>query len=174
MIRHRKLNTECLVTSAARVYRKQKQIVVPFIWGILVGITITAVLFQQHILFSGEIHWPVEGGRLLDIDDKIRNSVYLNNSLSHEQNRTTVSSRFIHHHLEHNLQSPDAPALSQAEETFRTKTRIFVGVISAEKFLNSRAVAVNNTWGNQVDKLEFFAEHGTPEQFGVPVVNLDG
>jgi len=30
------------------------------------------------------------------------------------------------------------------------KTRIFVGVITAEKFLSSRALAVNNTWGNQV------------------------
>ena len=37
----------------------------------------------------------------------------------------------------------------------KEKNRLFVGVITAEKFLSSRALAVNNTWGSQVKEFLF-------------------
>nr|XP_002131640.1 chondroitin sulfate synthase 1-like [Ciona intestinalis] len=176
LIRNSRVNTECLANSAAKAYRRQKQMVVPFIWGILVGITITALLFQQHILFSGTINWPPDAGRVVAIDDTLRNSILIgaNKSLSSRAVQTTISTRFVHQNLGNSLISSDAPPSSKIEESTKVKTRLYVGVITAEKFLPTRSVAVNNTWGNQADKLEFFAANGTPEEYGVPVVSLEG
>ena len=47
-----RLNKECIKSIAARIYRRQRQVIIPFIWGILVGVTITAVMFQQRVLYS--------------------------------------------------------------------------------------------------------------------------
>ena len=33
-----------------RIFYKKRSIIIPFFWGILVGVTMTAVLFQQHVL----------------------------------------------------------------------------------------------------------------------------
>ena len=44
--------------------------------------------------------------------------------------------------------------------------------MTAEKFLTTRATAVNNTWGKYVDKMEFFAQKGTYEQYNLRLVNL--
>ena len=38
-----------------RLHRRQRQIIVPFIWGILVGIAFTTVVFQHHILFATSV-----------------------------------------------------------------------------------------------------------------------
>ncbi|XP_078352382.1 chondroitin sulfate synthase 1-like [Oculina patagonica] len=51
---------------------------------------------------------------------------------------------------------------------------IFVGVMTAEKFLETRAKAVFDTWGRNVaGKLSFFPSSGaTPKTFQAPVVSL--
>lgn len=37
---------------AAIIYQRKRQILIPFIWGILVGITFTTVVFQQQMLLT--------------------------------------------------------------------------------------------------------------------------
>nr|CAB3230901.1 chondroitin sulfate synthase 1-like [Phallusia mammillata] len=169
-----KVDRGCVLSSLMKLYRRQRQIVIPFIWGILVGITMTAVLFQQHILFRGAIPWPAEGAKSLVIKDHLNTSIHIK---AHIQTRgpETVSVRAIQQHLKDtNIGQMQSLSSAETENEVRLKTRIFVGVITAEKFLGSRSVAVNNTWGTQVDKVEFFAAQGTPDKYHVPVVNLEG
>ena len=58
------------------------------------------------------------------------------------------------------------------DEEIRIRQPLYVGVMTAEKFLTTRATAVNNTWGKYVDKMEFFAQKGTYEQYNLRLVNL--
>ncbi|XP_078620120.1 chondroitin sulfate synthase 1-like [Branchiostoma floridae x Branchiostoma japonicum] len=51
---------------------------------------------------------------------------------------------------------------------------LYVGVMTAGKFLHTRATACNNTWGRQVSKVEFFSQHGSWEDNRLPVVSLPG
>lgn len=52
---------------------------------------------------------------------------------------------------------------------------VFIGVMTAEKFLNTRAKAVYETWGKKVPgKLEFFSSVGSKDNPDLPVVSLPG
>ncbi|XP_019641054.1 PREDICTED: chondroitin sulfate synthase 1-like [Branchiostoma belcheri] len=51
---------------------------------------------------------------------------------------------------------------------------LYVGVMTAGKFLHTRATACNNTWGRQVSKVEFFSQRGSWEDDRLPVVSLPG
>ena len=44
------LQTNNLKKGLWRIFYKKRSIIIPFFWGILVGVTMTAVLFQQHVL----------------------------------------------------------------------------------------------------------------------------
>ena len=44
------------------VYRSQRHIIIPFIWGILVGIAFTTLVFQQRVLM--ESHLPFDESKL--------------------------------------------------------------------------------------------------------------
>ena len=62
-------------------------------------------------------------------------------------------------------------------EELDTKQLLFAGIMTAEKFLHSRASAVYNTWGKTVPgKLVFFAGNrsGLANNHGLPVVSLNG
>ncbi|XP_001638185.2 chondroitin sulfate synthase 1 [Nematostella vectensis] len=56
-----------------------------------------------------------------------------------------------------------------------TRKLIFIGVMTAEKFLDSRAKAVFETWGKKVPgKLEFFSSSSSKNNLNLPVVSLPG
>ena len=70
--------------------------------------------------------------------------------------------------------------MSSGAEHFETKLKkkkfIFIGVMTAEKYLDSRAKAVYETWGSDLKgygKLMFFASSQT-KRSDLPVVSLDG
>ena len=81
--------------------------------------------------------------------------------------------------------SPNTCAMKKSIRYTRTKTKplnellkrkklIFVGVMTAEKFLDSRAKAVYDTWGQQVPgKLMFFASSNSKRD-DLPIVSLEG
>ena len=56
-----------------------------------------------------------------------------------------------------------------------TRQLIFIGVMTAEKFLDTRAKAVYGTWGKTVPgKLEFFSSSSSQTRLELPVVSLQG
>ena len=54
-----------------------------------------------------------------------------------------------------------------------TRKPLFVGVVTAQSLLPTRALAVNQTWGAEAPKLTFFSSAGS-ESHGLPVVSLPG
>ena len=56
-------------------------------------------------------------------------------------------------------------------EELKPREPLYVGVITATKFLHTRARAVNNTWGKLMPKLEFFSAPSKAKH-GLAVVNL--
>ena len=52
---------------------------------------------------------------------------------------------------------------------------VLVGVITAQKFLDTRATAVYNTWGKQMDDIIFFsAQPNSTQHLDFPVITLEG
>ena len=56
-------------------------------------------------------------------------------------------------------------------EELKPREPLYVGVITATKFLHTRARGVNNTWGKLMPKLEFFSAPSKAKH-GLAVVNL--
>ena len=55
------------------------------------------------------------------------------------------------------------------------KTLLFVGVMTANKYLNSRAPAVYGTWGKSIPgKMAFFSASTATSEFEIPLVGLKG
>ena len=42
----------CFKQTVMQLYKRQQKIIIPFIWGILVGIAFTALVFQQQIIMT--------------------------------------------------------------------------------------------------------------------------
>ena len=56
-----------------------------------------------------------------------------------------------------------------------TRKLLLVGVITAQKYLETRATAVYNTWGKQMDDIIFFsAQPNGAQHVNFPVVTLEG
>ncbi len=67
----------------------------------------------------------------------------------------------------------ERPKTLQQEIGASMRKPLFVGVVTAEKLLQTRAMAVNGTWGKKASKLAFFSSKGRSD-FGLPVVSLPG
>lgn len=64
---------------------------------------------------------------------------------------------------------------STLSKELNSKHLIFIGVMTAEMFLDSRAKAVHDTWGRNVPgKLEFFSSGTSQTKMELPVVSLPG
>jgi chondroitin sulfate synthase len=56
-----------------------------------------------------------------------------------------------------------------------TKSLVFIGVMTAQKYLDTRAKAVYETWGQTIPgKISFFSRAGSTSQFPIPLVSLAG
>ena len=62
------------------------------------------------------------------------------------------------------------PRLMSNELTMRDP--LFIGVVTAQGLLSTRAMGIYNTWGGRAGKLVFFSSPGDNQ--GLPVVNLPG
>jgi chondroitin sulfate synthase len=55
------------------------------------------------------------------------------------------------------------------------KNLVFIGVMTAQKYLDTRARAVYETWGKQIaGKMSFFSRAGSSSSFDIPLVSLPG
>ena len=55
------------------------------------------------------------------------------------------------------------------------KSLVFIGVMTAQKYLDTRAKAVYQTWGKRIPgKISFFSRSGSSSSFDIPLVSLPG
>ena len=56
-----------------------------------------------------------------------------------------------------------------------TRKALYIGVVTAQKLLSTRAAAINQTWGARAPKLEFFSSSDpSGDNHGLPIVSLPG
>ena len=56
-----------------------------------------------------------------------------------------------------------------------TSSFVFIGVMTAKKFIDNRGLASHRTWANHINgKVMFFSSQGSVSVHGVPVIALDG
>ncbi|PFX22746.1 chondroitin sulfate synthase 1-like [Stylophora pistillata] len=85
------------------------------------------------------------------------------------QNLLPVQSRRCHMNFVRDVRP------STLSKELNSRHLIFIGVMTAEKFLDSRAKAVYETWGRKVPgKLEFFSSGTSQTKMELPVVSLPG
>lgn len=153
------------------IVKKSRQTTLSFILGVIVGVTLTAMLFQYNFLIkshSSRRSNELEGGFFIPTLPPLAEPNLDFDANTKEKN--DVKSQFDSDDAMQTLYDTS----KQIGDDIKTGARVFVGVITAEKFLSTRAQAVNSTWGSQVDKVSFFTEKGTSEEYGISVVNLDG
>lgn len=51
---------------------------------------------------------------------------------------------------------------------------LFVGVVTAGKYLETRAMGIYNTWGREMSDLYFFASQPDDKNLGLPIITLPG
>lgn len=51
---------------------------------------------------------------------------------------------------------------------------LFIGVVTAQKYLDTRAVAINNTWGRGLSDLYYFSAHSGNSDIQLPIITLPG
>ena len=59
------------------------------------------------------------------------------------------------------------------KQELKLREPLYVGVVTANSLLDTRATAVNRTWGQLVPKLEFFSSEGE-QHHNLPIVSLPG
>ena len=89
--------------------------------------------------------------------------------------KSTLSSREFHHVI---------PSPSEIAANIRPKLLsqevaprklLFVGVVTAEKYLNTRALGIFNTWGKEVKDFKFFSSHSQDSGLShLPIITLPG
>ena len=71
-----------------------------------------------------------------------------------------------------NRDSLQRPKYVSQETNFRRP--LYVGVVTASSFLGTRVTAVNNTWGKNAPKIEYFTAEGQKRYRSLPIVSLPG
>lgn len=51
---------------------------------------------------------------------------------------------------------------------------LFIGVVTAQKYLDTRATAINNTWGKGYPDLRYFSSHPKNLSVNLPIISLPG
>ena len=126
------------------------------LFGAMVGIILARTFLE-------DVYKPECGQRVL-IHDK-RNTNRLVKTKQQQQL----------HLLESTSQSPGMTRPRTLQEELHSSIRkpLLVGVVTAQKLLQTRAVAVNRTWGSKAPSLFFFAAEGAAHG-NLPVIGLPG
>ena len=92
------------------------------------------------------------------------------NNIKH--NRTKLSKL----DLERSIAAPGNPNVRQRRLTDELATRklLFVGVITAQKYLDTRALGIWRTWGRDISDLFFFASQPDEQGLDLPIITLPG
>ena len=72
------------------------------------------------------------------------------------------------HEIDKNLKRP-----KYLKDELHIRKPLYIGVVTASEFLNTRAMGVNGTWGHKASKVEYYAAEGQGSH-PLPVVSLEG
>ena len=78
--------------------------------------------------------------------------------------------------LHRSIQAPGDPQIRK-KHLFRELAQrklLFVGVITAKKYLDTRALGIWRTWGREMTDLHFFASQSDDQGLDLPVITLPG
>ena len=79
------------------------------------------------------------------------------------------------HPLAVSVKSTERPKTIASELNVSSIQPLYIGVVTAQNLLSTRAAAVNHTWGQKAPKLEFFSSLDHADStLGLPIVSLDG
>ena len=97
------------------------------------------------------------------------------NILSCSANRSCCPSSYLINEILHE----NFPNATQNVKIFKdiepNKQLVFVGVMTAQKYLDTRARAVYETWGKTLPgKISFFSRQGSSSNYNIPLVSLKG
>ncbi|MCJ8742575.1 hypothetical protein PDJAM_G00083610 [Pangasius djambal] len=141
--------------------------------GLLLGFTAASWLLVPRVteLKKTSVCSPYSLGK---VSEMVRTPI--TNEAWHESQRNPSSSRERSYEEVDEEQSVDKP--SHGGPIPRPRHFLYVGVMTAKKYLDSRAVAAYKTWAPSIPgKVEFFSSHGSdsvPLPFPLPVVSLPG
>ena len=63
---------------------------------------------------------------------------------------------------------------AKLSDELASRKLLFVGVVTAQKYLDTRAVAINNTWGRGLSDIHYFASSSSAESKHLPIITLPG
>ena len=78
--------------------------------------------------------------------------------------------------LLNNVKPPHNPTVRRKELKSELASRklLFVGIVTAKKYLDTRAVGIYRTWGKEIPDLYFFASQPDDKGLRIPVITLPG
>lgn len=78
--------------------------------------------------------------------------------------------------LERNVPAPVSANVRQRRlsDELATRKLLFVGVITAQKYLDTRALGIWRTWGHEISDLFFFASKPDEQGLDLPIITLPG
>ena len=152
--------------SARAVLRDSTLLLVGIMAGVLMSRSLVDIggsdcgLMLSKRIEGPEIYYPHNSGELADGD------VYTKTTLEAPTNRISTQQR-------KNAKAKRPKTLSEELKSSMRKP-LFIGVVTAQKLLSTRAKAVNKTWGAFAPKLMFFSSQEREGTHGLPVVSLPG
>ena len=147
--------------------------------GVLVGLCITQILLQDMVGCSNA---PELTRQMNRAESKVFTPSAANGSSLTTASRTpgtyatskkrdptsTASFRMVKDQV---ITDGVRPRTAKQELTMREP--LYVGVVTANSYLDTRATAVNQTWGRLIPKLQFFCSEGK-QQHSLAIVSLPG
>ena len=159
--------------------------------AVLIGASIGLILsplmwlqFADPLVLSGQctngahqaaIQPPWSPSRAMNIVKRLAN-VSQNDSwlnfLQYSHNRSQLS----RDELERSITPQSDPNVRYRKLASELAPRklLFVGVVTAVKYLETRATGIYNTWGSELSDLYFFASQPDDKNLGLPIITLPG
>ena len=144
-------------------YRISGKDVFILVMGLLIGLCIAQLLEISHC----SIETSQESSQPRSV--MLKKPVAMTNKSSKTQDKVeSMNIRVNQHQVDKNIPRPKF-----LKDELVIREPLYVGVVTATNFLNSRAMDINGTWGHKAPKIEYFVAEGQGPH-PLPVVSLEG
>ena len=171
-----------------------KKTVLATLVGVTIGLLLSPLMWLQFtdpLLLSSPSQCQTDGGvgRGHSIQIPWRQSRTINmlkglvNASLNESGISRIFSQYNHNQsqlsreeLERTITGESDPKVRYRKLSNELAPRklLFVGVVTAVKFLETRATGIYNTWGRELSDLYFFASQPDDKDLGLPIITLPG
>lgn len=139
-----------------------------FIVGILIGFVVTTQFRTMSLRRWTPITSPKTSSALLKSDGSVHEGVF--NQSTSPCYFNSEAKGFLHQALEmeHTIEK-----LKSQVKSGSTSKLVLIGVMTAQKYLDSRALNIYHTWGKSVPgMIIFFSSANSKSDFGLPLISL--